>query len=83
MANFIELAIEKMIQDGIVTEAELKQRIEEEREKSPINDLNNIAFVEGMQMGMIDNLGAMIGALMMQINALEQRVAELEGTTNA
>jgi hypothetical protein len=41
MANFLERAIERMIGDGIITEEELQQRIEEEREKSPIIALQN------------------------------------------
>lgn len=41
MANFLERAIERMVGDGIITEEELQQRIEEEREKSPIIALQN------------------------------------------
>lgn len=83
MPNFLEQAIEKLIGDGIITEAELNQRIKEAKQVSPLNDLNNLAFVEALQMEMIDQLGGMIGALMMQVQLLENRVQELEGTTNA
>lgn len=76
MANFIEQAIEKMVRDGIITESELQARIAEERVKSPVNDLNNIGFVEALQMEMIDQLGQMVGELMM-------KVVELEGKVNA
>lgn len=33
--SIVEQVIERMIGDGLITEEELKQRIQEEREKSP------------------------------------------------
>jgi hypothetical protein len=35
LADVLELVIERMIGEGIITESELKQRIEEEKAKSP------------------------------------------------
>lgn len=36
MANYLENVIEKLIGDGIITETELEQRIEEAKTKSPV-----------------------------------------------
>ena len=78
MANFLEKVIEKLIQDGIVTETELEERIAKAKETSPVNDLQNIAKIEIFQMQMVDQLGQMLNMAMMQNMMLEQRVKALE-----
>ena len=79
MSNFLETVIEKLIQDGIVTETELEERIAKAKETSPVNDLQNIAKIEVFQMQMVDQLGQMLNMAMMQNMMLEQRVKALEG----
>lgn len=79
MGNYLENVIEKLIHDGIVTESELQQRIEEEKAKSPVRDLNNLGNIEALQMKTIDQLGGIISMLMMQVSALETCINELEG----
>lgn len=78
MGNFLENVIEKLINDGLITESELQNRIDEAKAKSPVNDLNNIANVESVQMQMINDLGSMVSGLLMQNMSLENRILELE-----
>jgi BMFP domain-containing protein YqiC len=82
LVNVLETLIESFIRDGIVTEEELEQRIAEERENSPMNDLANIAKVEVFQIQMVDQLGKMLNSSMAKNIELEQRVHELEAKVN-
>lgn len=54
MPNFIEKLIEKMINDGIITESELNQRIEEAKENSPLASLP--ALQDGMSFLLYDSM---------------------------
>ena len=78
MGNFLENVIENLINDGLITESELQERIGQEKSKSPVNDLYNLANVEAVQMQMINDLGSMLSGMFIQNMALETRLAELE-----
>ena len=82
MANFLELAIEKMIQDGIVTESELNQRIQEEREKSPITKIGSDTDSVGQLISFLiqhdESMSQVVNLLLTRLMMLEKKVKELE-----
>ncbi|MFS0822185.1 hypothetical protein [Bacillus sp. 1P02SD] len=59
-----------------ITDEQYEQLVKEKQEQSPMNDLNNIALVEALQMQNLNDLSNMVAMLMM-------KVAELEGKVNA
>lgn len=82
MTNFIERVIEKLINDGLVTESELAERIEEAKKESPITKFNDdadaIGFLITFLMQHDENISFMITMAMQRIANLEQELEELK-----
>lgn len=68
----IEQLIERFISEGLITREEIDKQVADAKRVSPVNDLNNIANIEAMQMQLIDQLGVIVGDLMMKVARLEE-----------
>lgn len=57
-----------------ISDEQYESLVNDAKKTSPVNDLNNIANVEAIQMQMIDNLGQMVGSLMAKVTELEGKI---------
>jgi len=82
MPGVLEQVIEKMIGDGIITETELQQKIEEERKKSPVTYLRNDSEGIGQLISFLiqhdETMSQVLNLLLMRITHLENEVRELK-----
>jgi hypothetical protein len=89
MTNILENLIESFIRDGIVTESELEQRVEEAKKNSPLSPIkadmttlsektNGMQVIDNFTLGKTSSLEEKASGLQAVDNFALQRINELE-----